>query len=59
MGNEKELGSIKITEIGDGLRIDIAGKSLKDMFKNCCCTVAVKDGDKSGEECCSDKSDTK
>ncbi|HWR82290.1 MAG TPA: hypothetical protein VN285_03210 [Candidatus Deferrimicrobium sp.] len=33
---ERELGQIKFTEIDDGFRIEVTGKSLKDMC-NCGC----------------------
>ncbi len=43
---EKEKANIKITETDEGIRIDIAGKSLKDLG-GCCVKVA--------SECCSGK----
>ncbi|MCP4686274.1 MAG: hypothetical protein GY867_12620 [bacterium] len=43
---EKEKASIRITETDEGVRIDIAGKSLKDLG-GCCVKVA--------SECCSGK----
>ena len=41
---EKEKASIRITETDEGLRIDIAGKNLRDLGG--CCVKAAS-------ECCS------
>ena len=49
---EKEVGQIKFVETDEGLRIDIKGKTLKDVC-NCCCgpmmAFAVKGA---SSECC-------
>ena len=52
----EEKAQIKITETEQGLRIDIAGKSLKDLG-GCCVKVASEccSGEKASE-CCSEES---
>ncbi|MBT3756008.1 MAG: hypothetical protein HOG24_06990 [Candidatus Cloacimonetes bacterium] len=38
---EKECRNMKVTEIDDGIKIEITGKDIKDkckvMMQNCCC----------------------
>ena len=38
---EKECCNMKVTEIEDGIKIEITGKDIKDkckvMMQNCCC----------------------
>ena len=52
---EKEKANIRITETDEGLRIDIAGKSLKD-FGGCCVKVASECcSGKEAADCCSDE----
>lgn len=52
---EKEKTSVTITETNEGIRIDIAGKSLKDLGG--CCVKAASDccsGEKAAD-CCPDE----
>jgi len=48
---EKELGQIKFTETDDGLRVDIKGKSLKEMF-SCCCVPVISGSKQIKIDCC-------
>jgi hypothetical protein len=45
---EKECCSVKVTETGEGLRIDVKGEDLKERFeaafKNCCGEEMKKKG---------------
>ena len=52
---EKEVGQIKFTETDSGLRIEVTGKSLKDLV-SCCCMpiIAACQGVKvTKSDCCS------
>ena len=55
---EKEFGQIKITETDDGFRIDVSGKSLKEMF-SCCCAPMFKAAGETMSNCCNTGSDEK
>lgn len=46
----KDLGEIKFSETDDGLRIDIKGKELKEMFSCCIPIFGGKAGFKA--DCC-------
>jgi len=47
---EKEFGQVKITETETGFRIDVSGKSLKEML--CCCVPMFAACCESKSECC-------
>jgi len=48
---EKELGQVKFTETDNGIRIEVTGKSLKEMYK-CCCMPMVCAPKESESGCC-------
>ncbi|MFH1891970.1 MAG: hypothetical protein ABIK83_04730 [Candidatus Zixiibacteriota bacterium] len=48
---EKELGQVKFTETENGIRIEVTGKSLKEMYK-CCCMPMVCAPKESESGCC-------
>jgi len=50
---EQEKSKIVITETDTGVRVDITGKSLKDLA-SCCCVQMKCDCADSKTECCSD-----
>ncbi|UCC44924.1 MAG: hypothetical protein JSU65_03095 [Candidatus Zixiibacteriota bacterium] len=47
---EKELGSVKFTETDDGFRIEVTGKTLKEMMSGCCMPFGFMNVGKDG--CC-------
>ncbi len=49
---EKECGQIKFTETDDGFRIDVIGKSLKDMCSCGCCMPMFCVPQASKSDCC-------
>lgn len=49
---EKELGTVKFTETDDGIRIEVSGKSLKEMYKCCCMPLACAPRDSDIESGC-------
>lgn len=48
---EKEVGHVRVVETDDGLRIEVKGKQLKEMFSCCCLPICCAD-DKHRSECC-------
>ena len=53
---EKELGQVKITETDNGFRVDVIGKSLKELCSCCCLQVGgISQGKNS--DCCPPEKD--
>ena len=48
---EKELGQIKFTETDGGFRVDVTGKTLKELCSCGCLQVVVK-GQDGKTDCC-------
>jgi hypothetical protein len=55
---EKEVGKITFTETDDGFRVEVTGKSLKEMC-SCGCIPMFAGGGMKMSECCPPEEDKK
>ena len=53
---EKELGQVKITETDNGFRVDVTGKSLKELC-SCGCLQIVGRSQGKNSDCCPPEKD--
>ena len=56
---DKEQVQISVTETDDGFRVEVTGKSLKEVFSGCCIPIVAACKDSSGKCCESDKEQKK